>query len=94
MQAINELTMAGTRECLASSAWQRQRAVAEFPLRVASAAAAMKKLCDLRDSGVVMSDNAESAIDYLEQRIRICYRETFGTELGESANPSHPEQHR
>ena len=68
---------------LAASRAARQRAVAEFPLRVASIAADLKKICDLRDSGAVVSDSMHETMRYMEDRIRECYRETFGTELGQ-----------
>lgn len=75
--------MMRTRERLAASRSQRQRAVAEFPLRVVSVANDLRKLCDMRDSGAVMSDDSHEAMRYLEDQIRLCYREMFGAELGQ-----------
>ena len=75
--------MMRTRERLASSRSQRQRAVAEFPLRVANVANDLRKLCEMRDSGAVMSDDAHEAMRYMEDQIRLCYREMFGAELGQ-----------
>lgn len=78
-----KLRMMLTRERLAASRAERQRAVAEFPLRVANVANDLRKLCEMRDGGHVMSDQAHEAMDYMEKCIRDCYRETFGTELGQ-----------
>lgn len=77
----NAQSMRIVRERLASSISQRQRAVAEFPLRVATVANQLLQLCGMRDSGAVMSDDAHEAMRYMEDEIRTCYREMFGCEL-------------
>lgn len=73
-----------TRERLASSTAECQRAVAEFPLRVANVAKDLASMCDVRDSGHVMHKDTEEVMRYMEDQIRQCYREMFGTELGQA----------
>ena len=77
-----KIDMARIREALISKR-NRQRAVAMFPLRVAQLASDLKRLCDRVDSSESGFREIERAKDFLEERIRACYRETFGTELGE-----------
>lgn len=72
-----------TRQRLASSRSLRQRAVAEFPLRVARIAKDLQSLCDMRDRGEAVSDICHEEMRYMEDKIRECYHEMFGTELGQ-----------
>lgn len=83
MQYPKTIEMSRTRQLLAESRSARQRAVASFPLRVAVIAEDLMKLCDMRDSGFVMSDQSHEAMRQMEDAIRECYRDTFGTELGQ-----------
>ena len=76
------MRMRTTRLRLAQSKSERRRAVAYFPLRVASLAKDLKSLCDTHDSFPIL-ENGEEVMQYLEDEIRGCYRETFGTELGQ-----------
>lgn len=80
--ACDAVYMRRTRERLAASHSARQRAAAEFPLRVASIAKDLRQLCDRRDDGAAMSDEANAAMQHMEDQIRICYRDVFGCELG------------
>jgi hypothetical protein len=70
------------RERLAISSWERQRAVAEFPLIVAQVAKDMKRIMD-ELSYTEHSAEATEALDYMESIIRDAYRSTFGRELGQ-----------
>jgi len=81
--AVDAFHMRRTRERLASSPAERQRAIAEFPLRVANVAKDLASLCYVRDSGYSLLIEAEDAMRYMEDQIRQCYREMFGTELGQ-----------
>jgi hypothetical protein len=81
--AVDAYQMRRTRERLALSPAERQRAIAEFPLRVANIAKDLLSMCDVRDSGQVMRRDSEEVMRYMEDRIRQCYREMFGTELGQ-----------
>lgn len=70
------------RERLAISSWERQRAVAEFPLIVAQVAKDMKRLMDELAYTEHSAETTE-ALDYMESVIRDAYRSTFGRELGQ-----------
>jgi len=72
-----------TQARLMLSESQRQRAIAEFPLKVAGIAQTLLKLCNQRDHGLPISKEHLDFMQDLENRIKACYRETFGTELGE-----------
>jgi hypothetical protein len=82
---IQASLMRRQRERLAAFKHYRQRAVAEFPLRVANVAKDLSSLCDMRDKfgAAVMNDDTEAAMQYMEDQIRFCYRQMFGTELGQ-----------
>lgn len=81
--AVDAFQMQRTRERLALSPTQRQRAVAEFPLRVAGIAKDLASMCDVRDSGHAIHKDSEEVMRHMEDKIRQCYRELFGTELGQ-----------
>jgi len=83
LRCSTALDMRRTRERLASSPAERQRAIAEFPLRVANVAKDLASLCQVRDNGFPLASEAEEAMRYMEDQIRQCYREMFGTELGQ-----------
>lgn len=80
---LDAVRMMRTRQILATCPSQRQRAVAEFPLRVAQVASDLRKFCEIQDSGEVMTAAAAEAMQIMEDHIRSCYREMFGTELGQ-----------
>jgi hypothetical protein len=70
------------RERLAISSWERQRAVAEFPLVVAQVAHDMKRLMD-ELAYTEHTPKTVETLDYMESVIRDAYRSTFGRELGQ-----------
>jgi hypothetical protein len=70
------------RERLAISSWERQRAVAEFPLIVAQVAKDMKRIMD-ELAHTEQTQQTTEALDYMESIIRDAYRSTFGRELGQ-----------
>jgi hypothetical protein len=81
--AVDAFHMRRVRERLASSPAERQRAIAEFPLRVVNVAKDLARLCQMRDNGFALTRESEDAMRYMEDQIRQCYREMFGTELGQ-----------
>lgn len=77
-----QVQMARIREVLIRSPDARQRAVAEFPLKVADLAIAMKDCCDLRDMHRGdCAPETEDAIALMESAILKAFRETFGSEM-------------
>lgn len=77
--------LAMVRERLSRFPRLRQRAVATFPLMVASVANDMKKMLDLAD-GYGLEQNSgdtDKCIEHCETMIREAYRNTFGRELGQ-----------
>ena len=77
---VNACTMRLRRIALAENVRERRRAVAMFPLRVANLANDLRKLLDVTIEG--STDEADATMAYMEDAIRECYREEFGTELG------------
>lgn len=76
------IVLAIIRERLAISSWERQRAVAEFPLIVAQVAKDMKRIMD-ELAYTEQTQQTTEALDYMESIIRDAYRSTFGRELGQ-----------
>lgn len=82
---LKQIKMAQIRDVLIKSPEARQRAIAEFPLKVHRLAADLKEMCDWRDRGPdEISHEQEDMMHLMEAEIRECFRDTFGTELLES----------
>ena len=77
----DSIQMRRTRQHLASSKRELQRAIAEFPLRIASCAMELKRMIDLVDHGMPKDEKVEEAMQFVEDQIRNCFRDTFGREL-------------
>lgn len=77
------IQMAKTRAMLAEHPELRSEAIADFVLSVTQAATDLKKIADVRLSGVRLSQEGRDTARFLEDIVRNRYREVFGAELGQ-----------
>lgn len=61
----------------------RRQAIADFVRSTMEAATDLHKFMALRRQGAKITPESEEAMQYVENMIRIRYRECFGTELGQ-----------
>lgn len=81
--AIDAYAMRRRRVLLAENPQCRSEAITDFILSTAQAAHDLRQFTDARRHGAKLSQEAEGAMQYLEDMIRCRYRECFGTELGQ-----------
>ncbi len=78
-----EMTDARTREWIASHPFERQRVTALFILKTCQLASGLDKMATLVSvHGAHLTDEVKDSMSYIESKIRECYRESFGAELG------------